>query len=465
VPHARIALALALALAAGVAARPARGNGRFPAAQYVLVGPGAQSSTIVLRTTFGLMVSRDAGASFHWLCEEALQYAGQWDPPLALASDGTISAGLVDGLVQTRDDCLFDRNASAGATLIADLSNSADGSTIWALEGAPGVADRVLLSTDGGGTFAALGAGVTHVWPLTLDAAPSLPARLYATAFDDTTRAPLLFRSDDGGVTLRAQPVDFMGAADGYLAAVHPTRPDTLWIRANKGPNTLLLRSDDGGATLHLAATTMGPMLGFAVSDDGARVWIGGETDGVLRSDDGGQTFRTVANTRVSCMRYHAGALYLCADWLNEPYALYRWRDGADAPEGIFRLADALGPADCEAGTTEHDTCGTRWPTVRSSVTVRARDGGADAAGPDGAPDGPDAGADGAATDSRAALDVSNALDGAPGDAGPPRAGSCACDARSRRRGHARAAAWLTLLGAVALARRARRRSRIHPQG
>src|SRR5205807_1174319 len=31
----------------------ARGNGRFPAAQHVLVGPGTESRIIVLRTTFG----------------------------------------------------------------------------------------------------------------------------------------------------------------------------------------------------------------------------------------------------------------------------------------------------------------------------------------------------------------------------------------------------------------------------
>ena len=38
----------------------ASANGRFPTAQHVLVGPGAKSDTIVLRTTFGLVPGRAA---------------------------------------------------------------------------------------------------------------------------------------------------------------------------------------------------------------------------------------------------------------------------------------------------------------------------------------------------------------------------------------------------------------------
>jgi hypothetical protein len=411
---------LALALAMAAAARPARANGRFPAAQYVLIGPGSQNSTIVLRTTFGLMVSRDGGASFHWECEEALQYTGQWDPALALSADGTISAGLIDGVVQTRDDCEYDRNASAGSMLISDLSNSADGSRIWGVEGADGVPNHVLSSSNGGVSFEILGAGVANVWPLTIDAAPSKPTRLYVTALDDTTREPRLLRSDDGGVTLYPLAPDFMGAVDAYLAGVDPTNADRLWIRANSGPNTLLLRSDDGGASVRLAAMTTGPMLGFALSDDGQRVWYGGATDGVVRSDDGGQTFHRVADTHVSCMRYHGGALYMCADWLSEPYALYRWTDGAPAPEGIFRLDHAVGPAACAPGTVEHDTCGSRWPTVQAMVTPRARDGGADG-GPVG---------DGQSVDVVGRGDVGGGSVAADADGSiAPRPGSCACEA------------------------------------
>ena len=53
------ASALALAIASGVALLPwpARANGRFPAAQYVVLGPGARGDHIALRTTFGLIVS------------------------------------------------------------------------------------------------------------------------------------------------------------------------------------------------------------------------------------------------------------------------------------------------------------------------------------------------------------------------------------------------------------------------
>ena len=48
-------IALLAALMAG--AHDARGNGRYPTSQFLLVGPGASSEVMALRTTFGLVES------------------------------------------------------------------------------------------------------------------------------------------------------------------------------------------------------------------------------------------------------------------------------------------------------------------------------------------------------------------------------------------------------------------------
>lgn len=69
--HAAVRVLLPGAVAAG-APSMARANGRFPAAQQVVLGPGARSDVITLRTTFGPLVSRDGGRGFRWYCEELL---------------------------------------------------------------------------------------------------------------------------------------------------------------------------------------------------------------------------------------------------------------------------------------------------------------------------------------------------------------------------------------------------------
>src|SRR4051812_43959587 len=57
----RLALAAALFFALAATARPAHANGRFPAAQHALVGPGAAAARLVLRATFGFAVRAAPG--------------------------------------------------------------------------------------------------------------------------------------------------------------------------------------------------------------------------------------------------------------------------------------------------------------------------------------------------------------------------------------------------------------------
>ncbi|MBA3780037.1 MAG: pseudouridine-5'-phosphate glycosidase [Chloroflexi bacterium] len=56
--------------------------------------PSSDGSTIFLRATFGILVSRDAGKTWQWICERALGYEGSWDPPIAVTRDGRLWVGL-----------------------------------------------------------------------------------------------------------------------------------------------------------------------------------------------------------------------------------------------------------------------------------------------------------------------------------------------------------------------------------
>jgi hypothetical protein len=66
-----VAAAFTLLLTGSAAA-----NGRFPKAQQIVTAPGSGGKTIFLRATFGVLVSRDAGATWSWICEQAIGFSG-----------------------------------------------------------------------------------------------------------------------------------------------------------------------------------------------------------------------------------------------------------------------------------------------------------------------------------------------------------------------------------------------------
>jgi hypothetical protein len=51
--------------------QPAQANGAFPDSMGILL-PVDQPNVIIATTNFGLLVSEDAGATFGWICEEAI---------------------------------------------------------------------------------------------------------------------------------------------------------------------------------------------------------------------------------------------------------------------------------------------------------------------------------------------------------------------------------------------------------
>src|SRR5581483_6730985 len=102
---------LSCALAA-VTPGVARANGRFPTADYLVVGPGSASDLIALRTTFGIVVSRDHGHTWRWICEDAYGGAGMADPSAAIGMDGTLILGLTGvmmdvGITTSRSLCTW----------------------------------------------------------------------------------------------------------------------------------------------------------------------------------------------------------------------------------------------------------------------------------------------------------------------------------------------------------------------
>src|SRR5690349_20460871 len=93
------------AVAAAVArlGRVAWARGRPPAPPSGHVRPG-NDQDVYVATTFGFLISHDAGCRFRWVCETAVGYSGTYDPKFRIAHDGTIYATTTDmGLRVSRD--------------------------------------------------------------------------------------------------------------------------------------------------------------------------------------------------------------------------------------------------------------------------------------------------------------------------------------------------------------------------
>ena len=372
----RAVLATALLLLATTAAF---GNGRFPSAQEFHQGPGANRDLLVVRTTFGLVVSADRGRRWEYWCEDALQYGDGYDPPLTFAADGTMLVALEDGLVTTRDGCTFRRSPDLESLTVRDLATSVDGRVTYALAVTRSAVpdSRVARSLDHGLTFDFVGDRFAGVVLQTIEVAGSDPLRLYASGTLDADGSAVLFRSVDGGARWVRAGARFGDATGVYVSGVDGRRPEVLYLRATAAGAAMdagsadgdgvLFRSDDGGETLREVLHTRGPMRGFALSDDGRSVWAGGPDDGVWRSVDGAAPTRFSAEP-VDCLRWSDGALWACRVFVpNGPLLL---RSDGEAPFVTALAVADIGPppARCPAGTPAHDVCPGRWGVVRRAL-------------------------------------------------------------------------------------------------
>src|SRR5512135_3030485 len=111
----RRALAILMLLSA-----TAHANGRPPAAIALHFSPSSDQE-LCLQVTFGMLESHDAGATWHWTCEDAIGYNGVYDPDYVISSSGALFA-TASGLQVRRDACSF-AQTSLGATQVSQVAS------------------------------------------------------------------------------------------------------------------------------------------------------------------------------------------------------------------------------------------------------------------------------------------------------------------------------------------------------
>jgi hypothetical protein len=365
------AAATVVAAILGLAA-PARANGRYPAAGQIVVDP-SDPAHIVVRATYGLVTTRDGGAHWAWTCEQGIGFSGEEDPAIAVTSDGSVIAGIAEGLFAAHGDGCAWAPALALAqrpTLdVSDVRATPSSALAIAWRSLQDTTTQLWRSSDDAVTWTQAGADLPAGFSgVTVDAAPSDPMHVVVSGgFADTTAG--LAISADGGSTWT--PVVVPGTValrPPYLSAVDPTSPGTLYVRAPGETADALLVTRDGGATWTTAFQGQGGLFGFALSPDGATVLVGGTKDGVWRASTSDLAFHKVSPLGVLCLAWAAVGVYACAD---EPTAGFTV--GLSTDEGatfapVMHRRDLAGPLACDAGTTVGASCPSLWPATECFI-------------------------------------------------------------------------------------------------
>jgi len=378
-----IALVIVAALASGAAA-----NGRPPVTSGIFFRPG-DARSILVRSTFGLLVSRDDGCAFRWICEQAIGYGGQFDPKYAAATDGTLFATTFTGLRVSRDGGCTWQTATeerpAGdpgriAGIWVDAIELGPDGHVWVATAESGRPNDVFRSADGGRTFAPRHLRSPTIWWKSVKVAPSDARRVYVTGYQvagpaspggsaQGPRAHFL-RSDDAGG--RWTPSALAGVAVGatpivYAAAVDPANANVVLLTsagASPPSGDRLYRSTDGGATFREVLAASGAI--HDVVFHGGAVFVAA-AGGALRSADGGATFERVAGTpQLGCLGSHGGRLVGCgANWQPDDKAVARASADGAAWDKLLRFRELAGPLACGPGTTVHEKCAPLWPGIQ----------------------------------------------------------------------------------------------------
>lgn len=385
------AVATALGLAPAASA-----NGRYPQAMQFAEDP-SDAQRLWLMTTYGLVTSPDRGKTWHWICEEALGVSTSvpFDPTFGIHENGSIIMGLTSGLRSTKTrGCAWKQAIPEIAeSFVMDVSvepsDKQHGIVLVSFgqtpEGGTGTVytNQIWETADNGETFRLLADNLPDdVYSTTMDSAPSDPQRLYisaqALAPGGMSTTPLLLRSRDRGETWQRLPVP-MRIPDGasYIAAVHRTNPDILYLRTleyvdgatDRRAESSLLYTSDGGDSWREVLRGEAPMLGFALSPDGSELFVGfGDPSdrattidptklGLWHASTTDFQFEKRFSHTVQCLGWSSQGLYACSRVEPAGFDLGLSKDGGRTFEMVQNRRTIRGPAPCPAGTPTAAQC------------------------------------------------------------------------------------------------------------
>jgi hypothetical protein len=428
-----------IAALAGAVLSPgtAEANGRFPATVNIRFHP-TDPDFFIVPVTFGLLITKDGGASFQWVCELAIGYTGTYDPDYIIADNGEIFATSFDGLkVSTDQGCTWELIGSPldSDEFISQLELGPDG-RIWAPTATGGDNNMVYVSDDRRHFRGVLGQSdytptpkvIDKTWWLSVATTKADVNRVYVSAYvpDSPARAVLKRKTtadDSLWEDLPVTDIDFGEATPFfYLVGASPTDANVVFGRAVAAVPPLgdaLYRSEDGGQSWTKVLEFQQTMDAFEIRSDGSTVIAGstrpcaGEeasTDKgcVQISTEGGAAgtwHAAEAQPQMWCVGERSdGKLLACGyNYAPDNFAIGSSDDG-ETWDPVFRFAafednpSENGPLMCPSDTVQAQTCATeQWSLLACfglQLDLPFCDYATDA-GPAANDGGPDGGGDG----------------------------------------------------------------------
>jgi hypothetical protein len=380
---------LAAVLATAVP-RPASGNGRFPQSNQIVFSP-TDKNLIVLRTTYGILPSQDNGATWSFVCEDALGInttTSLLDPPLALTENNALNVGTPTGMNFSTDvgcnwNCI---GGSLANQAIVDLAVRPETpSHLVAVTGTYEASDsaqdtiygQAFESTDNGVTWVPVGPPLDPtVLPSTIEVARSNPDLLYVSGTRGVgvfTKASLFVydksRSGQGWAEWPLPPAQFDSTQEDsiYVSGVDPTNANRIYIRSRSqvmgglSRLTVATLGPDGGPptfktawSFTVPATSnimryVGEMQGFALSEDGAKVYIGSVEQGLWAAQTADLNFKKTSSIEVQCLATRGSELWACSAAKDGFIAGVSTNDGQTFTPKLLQIGDLTGPIACAA--------------------------------------------------------------------------------------------------------------------
>jgi hypothetical protein len=403
----------------------AHANGRFPRAERLLEDPN-DGAHLVLAATYGLVVTRDRGQNWHYVCEASFaDLEAQTDPVAAITESGALVTSVSSMLTRSEPDaCDFSpRLGAADDESVPDftLARGAGERVVAAHVTAPAdgtIVNQLYASDDDGRTFSPLGPPLPSSIRLvaTLDVAPSDPSRIYVSGLAQD-RTAVFLRSDDGGESFEATTLETNASESEtpYIAAVDPDDADIVYVRTDLWQydeidgldiaSDGLYFSDDGGATFREVFRTQAKLYGFALAPDGESVLLGygdpvdgggryviPEALGIYKSPtaNGDFSFDKIFAQGVTCLTHTSTALYACAAQSRSGFEVGVRADSdftLDTPSPftlLLDLSELRGPLECPACSTGA-RCAEYWRDT--CLRLGAQDCDSGSAGSGGAPE------------------------------------------------------------------------------
>jgi len=360
VRHLKAALTLAAFLLATVGGRalahpPPEGTWLLWVPTTSGTSASSSSERLFIRTQRGFLVEAPATNDFRFLCNSFLGVQDGEDASFAHLGGGVLllTTYAKGALIGSSDACTWSTVTTIMTAPAFDLAVAGTGSdtTAYVVGGAPHTGDHFWVGRNAGRTWSPL---ADADYPYTrVRVATSNPSRLYLTGIGLSAAGTAIHRmgvSDDAGKTVVDRLIT-LGANDlqARVLDIDPLHPDHVYVYVESNGDDIAERvmvTDDAGQSFK-TAVTMHAIGGFAQSDDGSRVWVGGK-EGIYRSVDDGGSFAQVASpmSTVTCLAFHGGRLYACG-FVNNQLMVAVSDDYGDSFNKIMSFDQITQTAEC----------------------------------------------------------------------------------------------------------------------